>query len=58
VGERHVPDAKVVQNAQNCQAVADTVASFHTDQRGDAVMFMRFNYLWNTNSIKLLNMRD
>jgi hypothetical protein len=58
VGERHITDAKVVQDPENSQAVADTVAPFHTDQRGYAALFMCFNYLWNTNSIKLLNLND
>jgi hypothetical protein len=58
VGERHVAYTKVVQNPENSQAVADTVAPFHTDQRSYAVLFMCLDYLWNRNSIKLLNLRE
>ena len=51
MSERHVTNTKVIEDPENSQTVADTVATFHTDQRGYAVLFVCLYYLWNKENI-------
>jgi len=57
MSERHVTNTKVIEDPENSQTVADTVTTFHTDQRGYAILFMCFHYLWNRESNVNLNGR-
>jgi hypothetical protein len=43
--ERHVTHTKVVEDPEYSQTVADTVASFYTDQRRYSILFMCLDYL-------------
>jgi hypothetical protein len=58
MSERHVTNSKVIEDPENSQTVPDTVTTFHTDQRGYAILFVRFYYLWNKENIVNWNGRQ
>jgi len=51
MSERHVTNTKVIEDPENSQTVADTVTTFHTDQRCYAILFMCLYYLCNKESV-------
>jgi hypothetical protein len=58
MSERHVTNTEVIEDPENSQTVADTVTTFHADQRSYAILFMCFYYLWNKESIVNFNGRQ